>query len=74
LSTERVEDIVEDECGVDGGSDLVAVVVGEHAGVVVSAVAEATSLTLLHYDVDFDLIASVTGQSSQWIVQRGSID
>ncbi len=36
LSTGRVEDVVEDECGVDGGSDLVAVVVGEHAGVFVS--------------------------------------
>jgi predicted nucleic acid-binding protein len=40
----------------------------------VAAVAEAQSLTVLHYDSDFDLIANVTGQSTQWIVERGSID
>ena len=40
----------------------------------VAAVAEATSLTVLHYDADFDHIATVTGQPTQWIVERGSID
>jgi predicted nucleic acid-binding protein len=40
----------------------------------IAAVAEATSLTVLHYDVDFDHIAAVTGQPTQWIVERGSID
>lgn len=40
----------------------------------IAAVAETTSLTVLHYDDDFDHIAAVTGQPTQWIVERGSID
>ena len=40
----------------------------------IAAVAEATALTVLHYDADFDHIATVTGQSTTWIVERGSID
>ena len=40
----------------------------------IAAVAEAASLTVLHYDADFDHIAAVTGQPAQWIVERGSVD
>ena len=40
----------------------------------IAAVAEASSLTVLHYDADFDHIATVTGQPTSWIVERGSID
>ncbi len=40
----------------------------------IAAAAETEDLTVLHYDVDFDLIASVTGQRCEWIVPRGSID
>ena len=40
----------------------------------IAAVAEATSLTVVHYDADFDHIATVTRQPTQWIVERGSID
>lgn len=40
----------------------------------IAATAEAANLTILHYDADFDLIASVTGQSCQWIVPAGSVD
>jgi predicted nucleic acid-binding protein len=40
----------------------------------IAAVAEATSLTVLHYDADFDHITTVTGQPTQWIVERGSVD
>jgi predicted nucleic acid-binding protein len=40
----------------------------------VAAVAEAASLTVLHYGADFDHIAAVTGQATEWIVERGSID
>jgi len=41
---------------------------------IIAAVAETASLTVLHYDADFDHIAAVTGQPTQWIVERGSID
>jgi predicted nucleic acid-binding protein len=40
----------------------------------VAAAAEARNLTVLHYDADFDLIATVTGQSCRWVVPAGSID
>lgn len=40
----------------------------------VGAIAETRDLSVLHYDADFELIASVTGQSQQWIVDRGLAD
>ena len=40
----------------------------------VAAVAEASSLTVLHYDIDFDHISAVTGQATEWVVERGSVD
>lgn len=42
--------------------------------VLIAAIAENYRATLLHYDADFEHIASVTGQQQQWIVPRGSID
>jgi predicted nucleic acid-binding protein len=39
----------------------------------VAAVAERERVTLLHYDSDYDLIAEVTGQAMQWVVQRGTV-
>ncbi|MGO9320867.1 MAG: PIN domain nuclease [Solirubrobacteraceae bacterium] len=41
---------------------------------VVAAAAEHAGLTVLHYDADFDLIATVTGQPTEWVVPRGSVD
>jgi predicted nucleic acid-binding protein len=40
----------------------------------IAAAAEASGLTVLHYDADFDLIASVTGQPCEWVVPAGSVD
>ena len=40
---------------------------------VLAAVAERAGLTVLHYDHDFDAIASVTGQPMEWIVPSGSV-
>ena len=39
----------------------------------IAAVAERNALTVLHYDKDFDLIAKVTGQATQWVVPAGSV-
>jgi predicted nucleic acid-binding protein len=39
----------------------------------VAATAEDLEAVVLHYDGDFDLIASVTGQRCQWVVPAGSI-
>ena len=57
--------------------DLVAR--GQHRGVsvpdlVLAAVADIEELTILHYDADFDLISDVTGQPTEWVVPRGSIN
>jgi predicted nucleic acid-binding protein len=40
----------------------------------IAAAAETCGLTVLHYDADFDLIASVTGQPCEWVVPAGSVD
>lgn len=43
-------------------------------GLLIAAAAEDRSLTVMHYDADFDLIADVTGQPCRWVVPRGSVD
>lgn len=40
----------------------------------VAAAAEALDVAVLHYDGDFDLIASVTGQRCRWVVPAGSAE
>jgi predicted nucleic acid-binding protein len=40
---------------------------------VLAACAESHGLTLLHYDSDFDLIAAVTDQPTEWVVPAGSV-
>jgi predicted nucleic acid-binding protein len=39
----------------------------------IAAAAELSGLTVLHYDRDFDVIASVTEQPTEWIVPAGSV-
>lgn len=51
---------------------------GHHRGpgipdLLIAAIAERAKVTVLHYDQDFDLIASVTRQPVQWVVPRGSV-
>jgi predicted nucleic acid-binding protein len=41
---------------------------------IVAAAAEHAGLTVLHYDADFELIATVTAQPTEWVVPRGSVD
>ena len=38
----------------------------------IAAAAEEIEAIVLHYDADFDLIGSVTGQRCQWVVPPGS--
>ena len=40
---------------------------------IIAAVAEASGLILLHYDHDYDLIAEVTRQPTEWVVERGTV-
>jgi predicted nucleic acid-binding protein len=39
----------------------------------IAAAAETAGVTVLHYDSDYDTIASVTGQPVEWVAPRGSI-
>jgi len=43
------------------------------ADLLIAAAAEAAGLVVLHYDHDFDLIAGVTGQDTEWIVPAGTV-
>jgi hypothetical protein len=40
----------------------------------IAAAAEAPGLTVLHYDADFDRIAAVTGQPTEWVVAAGTVN
>jgi predicted nucleic acid-binding protein len=40
----------------------------------IAAIAETADATVLHYDADYDHISTVTGQPTEWIVTRGSVD
>lgn len=40
----------------------------------VAATAELNRRTVLHYDGDFDMIASLTGRPAEWVVPPGSAD
>lgn len=51
---------------------------GHHRGpgiadLLISAVAERAGLVVLHYDGDYDLVAEVTGQPTEWVAPRGSV-
>lgn len=40
---------------------------------IMAATAERTGVTLIHYDSDFDKIASVSRLTAEWVVERGSV-
>lgn len=51
---------------------------GHHRGagipdLLIAAIAERCELTVVHYDKDFDLIAKVTRQRTEWVVPAGSV-
>lgn len=43
------------------------------ADLLIAAAAEAAGLVVLHYDHDFDRIATITGQPVEWVVPVGSV-
>jgi predicted nucleic acid-binding protein len=52
---------------------------GQHRGatpidLLIAAVAEVHDAILLHDDRHFDVIARVTGQPTEWLARRGSLD
>lgn len=45
----------------------------QHPDLLIAAAAEASELTLVHYDEDYERIASITGQPTRWAVPRGRV-
>ncbi len=43
------------------------------ADLLIAAAAESAGLVVLHYDHDFDVIAGITGQSTEWVVPAGTV-
>lgn len=39
----------------------------------IAAAAELAGLTILHYDADYELVASVTRQPHEWVAPRGTL-
>lgn len=51
---------------------------GQHRGIppqdlLIAAAAESAGVPLLHYDHDYELIAAVTGQPTQWLAPAGEL-
>lgn len=40
---------------------------------IIAATAELNGATVLHYDSDYDRIAAITGQATEWVAPRGSL-
>ena len=40
---------------------------------VIAATAVVHGATVLHYDADYDRIAAITGQPTEWVARRGSL-
>lgn len=45
----------------------------KHPELVIAACAERAGVGVVHYDADYDVIASVTGQAVRWAAPRGSL-
>lgn len=40
---------------------------------IIAATAEVHGATVLHYDADYDRIAAITGQPTEWVAEKGSL-
>lgn len=40
---------------------------------IIAATAELNGVTVLHYDADYDRIAAMTGQPTEWVAPKGSL-
>ena len=67
------------EATVDRALDIQAAMarVGTHRSacvpdLLIAACAQMNGLTVLHYDSDYDTIAAVTGQPTEWVVPAGT--
>jgi predicted nucleic acid-binding protein len=40
---------------------------------IIAAAAELSGATVLHYDADYDRIAAITGQPTEWVAPKGTL-
>jgi predicted nucleic acid-binding protein len=40
---------------------------------IIAATAELAGVTVLHYDTDYDRIAAISGQVTEWVIPQGSL-
>jgi predicted nucleic acid-binding protein len=66
----RALDVMQELSHLKGGQQHRAV---KPADLLIAAAAESRGWTIVHYDQDYDLIASVTGQPARWVAARGSL-
>jgi predicted nucleic acid-binding protein len=45
----------------------------KHPDLLIAAAAEATDVSVLHYDEDYDRIAAITGQPTRWLAPKGTL-
>ena len=45
-----------------------------HPDLLIATAAEAAGVPVLHYDEDYDRITAITGQPTEWIAPRGSLN
>ena len=45
----------------------------KHPDLLIAAAAEATDVSVLHYDADYDRIAAITGQPTRWLAPKGTL-
>jgi len=69
-----------DQADFDRAADVMEALAaqGQHRSVgipdlLIAAASERAGVTLIHYDADFDAIASVTRQPTEWVVPSGSV-
>jgi hypothetical protein len=65
------------ERSLDVAVEMAAAGLHRHAkpmDLIIAAAAEAEDLAVLHYDRNFDHIASITGQPTEWVAPPGSLD
>jgi len=43
------------------------------ADLIIAAIAERHRVCVLHYDADYDRVATITGQPTRWVVPEGSL-
>jgi predicted nucleic acid-binding protein len=45
----------------------------KHPDLLIAAAAEAAGIAVLHYDEDYDRVATITNRDTQWLAPRGTL-